>query len=227
MVLHGSYDTALGIMEASAMEPVAEADSSFIAVFPEMAEYEGAEWGYGNASEVKFFRDVSNLLTRQYLVATDQVFAVGHSAGGSMALFLQNHLPDVFRGVAAVEAGLPTQESTGNGRPTMLVWNHNDPVLAEYGGERLYEDTLSFLRRGDPTGAGPSSVEPLATSGEVVSAELLTWPARGSSPSTCVVSWTSYEPTHDWLNPTNIDGTTLDASILLWQFFKSILVAKA
>jgi len=174
---------------------------------------------------VKFFRDVSNLLTRQYYVARDQVFAVGHSSGGSMALFLQNHLPDVFRGVASVEAGLPANQVwTGNGRPTMVVWNHNDPVLAEYGGEQLYNDTLSMLRRRDPTGAGPSSVEPLSTSGGVVWAELLTWPAQGSNPLTSVVSWKSSAPTHAWLNPTHIKGTTLDASKMVWQFFKKLLV---
>merc|ERR1712194_35127 len=67
-------------------------------------------------------------------------YALGHSAGGSFVLFLQNRFPTLFEAFVSVEATpggevlSHDQQPQGvleNLRPTMLVWNRHDPYLKE------------------------------------------------------------------------------------------------
>lgn len=71
-----------------------------------------------------------------------------------MSLFLQNEV-DVFKAAGAVESAvgnLDKWDMSRRGIPTMIVWNHADPVLEEYaptGGEPAYYNlTIQTLRRG-------------------------------------------------------------------------------
>merc|ERR1711933_581627 len=99
------------------------------------------------------------MLEREFLLNREEVYVCGHSSGGTMALYLQNNLHDLFRGAASVEAGAGHQwlwNERNTGRPTMIIWNHNDPVLN--GWDSLLADTIKLLRRHDTTGSGPSFV---------------------------------------------------------------------
>lgn len=226
VVLHGSNDTALNIANATGMEKVAEDTTGFLAVFPEMVKPRGMSWGFGDPSEMAFFRAMVDRLGSEYALKDDQVYVCGHSNGGTMALFLQNNMGDTFSGGAAVESGvghLDVWKNESKGRPTMVIWNHNDPVLAEFGGEQLYRDTIAKLRRHDHTGVGPSSMEPLPVGASgVLYAEKLSWDSSADVPAMSVISWASMIPTHHWLNPAAVPGTSLDASRLVWQFFSSL-----
>jgi poly(3-hydroxybutyrate) depolymerase len=225
VVLHGTGDYALSIAKTTRFEELAESSSKpFLAVFPEMSTPGGEEWGYLDDSP--FFLALRDSLDDQFSLERSEVYVCGHSAGGSMAIFLQNSLPNVFRGAAAVEAGIGGEKwwnEESSGRPTMLVWNHNDPVLREYGGEALLNKTLSKLRRhASPTDQQPSFSMPVATfnASVVKHAEQLLYGASGSSPPLAVVSWETTLPTHHWSSPVNVPGS-FDASAFVWDFFQS------
>ncbi|CAK0906118.1 unnamed protein product, partial [Prorocentrum cordatum] len=205
MVLHGSEDTALNIANVSGFAAVAEnVTDGFILAFPEMVKERADSWDFGAPHEVGFFRAAVHLLHSKGLVRREKVFVCGHSNGGTMALFLQNNLPDVFSGAAAVEAGVGHLEQWKNlsyGSPTMVIWNHNDNVLQEFGGEKLYHDTLATLRRHDPyhSHSEPASRTRLdaGSGGSVRYAERLLWRATSEGlPPLMVVSWGSELPSH-------------------------------
>jgi len=227
LVLHGSLDSPEGIAEASNFHSIAARTSpGFIVVYPEMLKPGGLAWGYNAPWEHHFFRGVVDLLVDQFAVARDEIFVTGHSAGGSMTLYLQNNMPELFKGAAAVEAGVGTLSAWRNesyGRPTMVVWNHNDPVLAEFGGDQLFHDTVTQLRRHDDPKSWPDQILALPAGYQgVVSAERKLWKAREMQPRTHIISWTSADPTHHWVNGKNLPGAPLDASILIWDFFQAV-----
>jgi len=149
-----------------------------------------------------------------------------------MSLYLQNNMPDVFRAAAAVESGLGFLDQWHNqssGRPAMVIWNHNDPVLQWFGGEALYNAMLRQLRRHDPRGAntGPSRVTgvgvalPEVQTSAINYAEWLTWPCVGRSPALEVVSWKSFDPTHQWASPRFVPGA-FNAASVTWMFFQRV-----
>lgn len=237
VVLHGSVDTAVNIANKARFEQVAEAHSpGFLLVYPEMQHYKGEDWGYSDPREMAFFSDLPGAIANAgFPIDQAKVFVAGHSSGGSMALYLQNNLPEVFNGAAAVEAGVGHLEVWQNksfGRPTMVVWNHNDNVLAEYGGESLYQQTVAHLRRHDPSTrlgseAGPRYWKPmLEATSSVVYANRLYWPAVGNAPPLAVVSWQSASATHNWANPVNVPGS-FDAASQIWSFFQEPYVDAA
>lgn len=232
VVLHGSLATAPSIADQSRFEEVAEArNPGFLIVYPEMKHYKALSWGFSEPDEVAFFKELPNAIAEAgFPIDQEKVFVAGHSNGGTMSLFLQNNLPDVFKGAAAVEAGvghLDAWQNASFGRPTMVVWNHNDNVLAKYGGESLYQETLLKLRRHDPStrfgaAAGPSQFKPISgVSSGVVYANRFYWPAVGNVPPLAVVSWQSDTPTHNWANPYNVPGA-FDAASQIWKFFQEI-----
>jgi poly(3-hydroxybutyrate) depolymerase len=230
IVLHGSLDTPVNIAGHSRFDELAEArNPGFLVVYPEMQTPLGMHWGY--TDDISFFEELPKAIAEAgYPVNHDQVFVTGHSAGGTMSLFLQNNMPHLFKGAAAVESGVGNLMLWHNhsfGAATMVVWNHNDPVLAEFGGDGLYQQTLRKLRRHDPAGAevGPQNVTMI--SGEtpgVMYAERLYWPAVGEVPPLAVMSYRTLEATHAWSNPMNIQGAAFDAAAAIWSFFEEQIV---
>lgn len=233
-VLHGSEDTAPNIANCAGFEGVAEAHNpGFLLVYPEMQHYKADSWGFGEQYDTAFFRDLpSAVASAGFPIDQTKVFVAGHSVGGTMSLYLQNNMPDVFKGAAAVEAGvghLGKWQNMSLGRPTIVVWNHNDNVLAEYGGESLYQRTILHLRRHDPatrfgSAAGAQVWKPVADVDHgAVYANRLYWPAVGKVPPLAVVSWRSSIPTHNWSNPVNVPGS-FDAAAQIWSFFQEVQV---
>jgi len=73
-------------------------------------------------------------------IDADQVFAVGFSNGGHMALRLALEAPDFVVGVAAIAASLPTAENlscvpSGQPVPVLLINGDADPISPYDGGE--------------------------------------------------------------------------------------------
>mmetsp|Transcript_65852 Transcript_65852/g.129798 ORF Transcript_65852/g.129798 Transcript_65852/m.129798 type:complete len:373 (+) Transcript_65852:62-1180(+) len=230
VVLHGSYTSNLAMADLTRYHQVTE---SAVVLYPEMRIPKGISWEYSAPWETSFFRALPAAVVKAgYNVNASQIFVVGHSSGGTMSLYLQNNLPDVFRAAAAVESGVGFLDEWHNqsfGRPVMVVWNHNDPVLQQFGGEALYNTTLTQLRRHDPRGAttGPSHAtsEGLALPGVktfgINYAERLTWPAIGRSPALEVISWKSVHPTHEWACQRYVPGA-FNAASVTWNFFQRV-----
>jgi len=226
IVLHGSETTNYVMARVTQYHTVVP---SALVVYPEMLIPKGEIWGYNASSETSFFRALPGAVQRAgYNVDFSQVFVVGHSSGGTMSLFLQNNMPDVFRAAAAVEAGvghLQAWRNQSSGTPVMLVWNHNDPVLQEFGGEALYLESLRQLRRHDPAGPtiDPSNVTevalPEAQASGVAYAMRVFWPAAGHASALEVVSWKTWIPTHHWASQRAVPGA-FDAAAITWDFFR-------
>jgi len=226
VVLHGSETSNYEMANVTRYHTVTD---SAVVVYPEMQIPKGEDWGYNASSETSFFRALPGAVERAgYRVDSSQVFVVGHSSGGSMSLLLQNNMPDLFRAAAAVEAGachLQMWCNQSSGTPVMLVWNHNDPVLQEFGGEALYFQSLRQLRRHDPAGptVDPSNVTelalPVAQASGIAYAMRMVWPAAGHASALEVVSWKSWTPTHHWASQRAVPGA-FDAAAMTWDFFR-------
>jgi len=224
IALHGSGDCALGLAARSGFQAVAE-EAQLLVVYPEMASPETEDWGYNDPREVSFFNGMVEMLGYEFLVDPKAVYVCGHASGGTMALFLQNKYPGIFRAAAAVEAGVADLDQWDNssfGRPVAVVWNHNDQVLQDYGGRGLFRRTLQQLLRTEPgQHDAPAEVTPLCgpssgpASGDVLYANRLQWDAQGRRPPVMVVSWASAEPTHAWPSST----ACFDAARVIWAFF--------
>lgn len=225
IVLHGSEDHPLAIANASRFEDVAElSPEPFLSVFPDMEKPGGEEWGY--AKDSYFFQALADTLVSDFAVNRKEIYVCGHSAGGTMALYLQNNLPGVIRAAASVEAAMghtAEWDHESSGRPTLLIWNHNDPVLKSW--DLHLSGTIKMLRRHDSTNSAPSFSlpVPLLNNSAVRYAQMFLWGTAGSVPQTAVVSWQTENATHSWSNPYNVPGS-FDAAFLIWDFFRSTRV---
>jgi len=162
VVLHGSEEESQEIF-SSGFEPFADFYNFYVA-YPEMTVPKSDEWGYDK--DIPFFQELAKQL--RHNLGVKEIVLCGHSAGGSMTLYLQNELSD-FQQAIVISAGvgkLDLWDMSKTGKPTLLIWNINDPVLAYYGGEKLYNQTLTVLRRGD---IGESPVKMDLPRSEVVS----------------------------------------------------------
>jgi len=213
VVLHGSGCRPSDYFGVG-LEPLADR-WGFLVVYPEMRQPGSDEWGY--REDIPFFAALlERLRASDFGLDPARVFVSGHSAGGTMALLLQNEAADLFAASAAVSAGVGHLEQWSlarEGRPCLLVWNHADPVLAEYGGEQLYSQTVETLRRRGSR--APVWVEPLPLSGTVVSAELRKYEQDGA-PEMWEVFWRTSPGTHAWPQKLMF---SVDASQLMVDFF--------
>lgn len=226
IVLHGSEDYPLAIASTSRFEDVAESSPEpFLSVFPEMETPGGEVWGY--EKDLKFFQALAETLERNFAVNREEVYVCGHSAGGTMSLFLQNNLPGVIRGAAAVEAAIGHTEAwdhNSSGRPTLLIWNNNDPVLKDW--DAVLSDTIKMLRRHDSINSAPSFSlpVPLLNNSAVRYANMFLWGSVASVPQTAVLSWRTDTATHSWSSPHNVPGS-FDAASVIWDFFRATRLA--
>eukprot|EP00929_Paragymnodinium_shiwhaense_P008326 TRINITY_DN112278_c0_g1_i1.p1 TRINITY_DN112278_c0_g1~~TRINITY_DN112278_c0_g1_i1.p1 ORF type:complete len:288 (-),score=42.27 TRINITY_DN112278_c0_g1_i1:208-1071(-) len=215
-VLHGSYSTPSSMFDLG-FEELAE-KHNFLVVYPEMAIPAAPQWAY--EGDLDFFAALSlRLQEHDFMLDASRAFVCGHSAGATMSLFLQNEA-DTFRAAGAVEGAvghLQAWHMERTGKPTMLVWNHGDPVLAEYappGGEpAYYNQTVSTLRRRG--NQQPSSSTSLPVSGITEFANLVHY-EEDDAPELLVLSFRSMPGTHAWATRAQFP---FDSAELLTQFF--------
>jgi len=232
VVLHGSSVSNFEMADTTRYHEIME---SAVVLYPETRIPKGLKWDYDAPWETSFFKALPSAVAEAgYNSDPSRFFVVGHSAGGSMSLFLQNNMPEVFQAGAAVEAGVGLVnkwQNQSSGGPVLVVWNHNDPVLQEFGGDTLYRTTVRQLRCHDPAGAitGPSYVEdvelPETQTSEVQYAERLIWPPTGFAPALEVVSWKTRNPTHHWANQKFVPGA-FNAAAVTWDFFQRTAQAR-
>lgn len=209
-VLHGSYEAPSDYFHLGFEEVAAQ--RSFLMVYPEMPG-RGYDWGYIN--DLPYFSELVKRLEADFAMNPEETFVCGHSAGGTMALYLQNQdkVPG-FRRAASVSAGVAGLEDVwqkGRKGRTMLIYNRNDPVVRGYMGE-----TVSFLLQGAPAQQTLLAEHPLEVSGsgEVVDARIAVYGGEGL-PELRTVQWASNPGRHGW--PTA--GRSFSATELIIDFF--------
>jgi poly(3-hydroxybutyrate) depolymerase len=222
-VLHGSEAVAADMFNKG-FEALAE-KHGFLVVYPQMKIPDGYEWGY--QEDFPYFFALLDRLYEDYGLDPNQTFVCGHSAGGSMALFLQNEVKHFSKG-AAVEADvgrLHLWKMWKTGHPSMVIWNHADPELnyVPAGGELHYFNrTVKTLRR---HGTKDFTIaKSLPTSPTIVSAQYLLYPTEGrwfmgpdlGSPELRILNFKSNPGTHAWADKS---WATFDATEELVKFF--------
>eukprot|EP00929_Paragymnodinium_shiwhaense_P057935 TRINITY_DN2901_c0_g1_i1.p1 TRINITY_DN2901_c0_g1~~TRINITY_DN2901_c0_g1_i1.p1 ORF type:complete len:282 (+),score=23.04 TRINITY_DN2901_c0_g1_i1:254-1099(+) len=215
-VLHGSDSVAEDMFDVG-FEQFADVHN-FLVVYPEMHVPRSAKWGFHD--DIPYFDALSKRLQAEdYGMDGSRAFVCGHSAGGTMSLFLQNEA-DTFSAAAAVEAApgsLELWNMSRVGKRTMVVWNHADPVLAEYAPEQdeseYYNMTIDVLRRHGTR--KPMASERLPLSVRTVSADVHTY-EEDLAPELVMLSWRSWPGTHSW--PTAWEFS-FDAAHVLTKFF--------
>ena len=144
LVLHGSGGVASD-MFGLGFESLADA-RNFVVVYPEMRVPKGSEWGY--LDDIPYFGALARRLQQSdFGVPADKIFVCGHSAGGTMVTLLQNEM-DEFAAAGVVEAAvghLSNWTMARRGKPTMVVWNHADPVLKEYAPGAAARETVILM----------------------------------------------------------------------------------
>lgn len=201
-VLHGSDEVAAESDVASEFQALAQ-DHAFLLVYPETKVKRASDWDY--REDVGYISALVQRLQEQrdYRLDAGRLFVCGHSAGGSFALFLQNEI-GLFSAAAAVEAGVGYLEDwdlSKQGKRTMLIWNHADPVLTAFaptivaGGEpALFNLTISTLRR---HGSLKFALYSMPTSETIVAASSRLYPEDGA-PQLSVLSFRSHPGSHAW-----------------------------
>jgi len=197
-VLHGSGGVAAD-MFGRGFEALA--DVPFLTVYPEMQHPRATTWGYKD--DLPYFSAlVQRLQDKDFRVDPARTFVCGHSAGGSMALFLLNEV-DHFAAGGAVEAAVGHLDSWNmarRGHPAMIIWNHRDPVLRAYAPEKKEEKyfdlTISTLRR---HGSRTFTPQWLPSSWFISFAQIQKYP-EDDSPRLWMLHFQNRWPfgTHDW-----------------------------
>ncbi len=170
VVLHGDGGSGAGIRAALPIDAVAAGGATFI--YPDAP---GGTFEYftaaGRSSEVRFIRDLIDLLFAESAIDRDRVFLAGFSGGGTMANVLACRMENDEIRATAINAGslYPIDDDftyTGNGGvscalpATMLLWGESDstPGVSYTIGLGIRDNVTATLNCG--TGTAPFSPAP-------------------------------------------------------------------
>lgn len=218
-VLHGSDDVPSSFFNVG-FEPLADAHD-FLVVYPEMQVPRSDDWGY--ESDMAYFKALHQRLQDDFAMDGSRAFVCGHSAGGTMSLFLQNEM-DIFQAAASIEAAPEPWKWHLNrtGHRSMIIYNHADPVLREFAPQKSLPKLLNFsvatLRR--QGSKKPLSSRLLYKEDGWPSAELTHYP-QDAAPELWILKWFSDPGTHEW--PTSPKFSFNAAKHILKFFFEDQL----
>ena len=115
-VLHGYSGDALGIMNYSGMNQVAD-DNGFAVCYPQGLSDDwdynfwnvGYDWHeYETVDDVEFLTELAEYLRGEYDLSRDHVFSTGMSNGGDMSYLLACEVSEIFRAIAPVAGCMMT-----------------------------------------------------------------------------------------------------------------------
>lgn len=126
---HGDGDSVKSMASYSQLDRLA-ADNGFILAYPDTRD---ARWTIDKIkdnSDVRFFDQLLDDLSRQYPIDRERVFVVGMSNGASFVQLLMLTRPNDIAAVVA-HSGVRPQElkPANNPRPIMLVVGDKDPAF--------------------------------------------------------------------------------------------------
>ncbi len=143
-VLHGYSGTAQGIESSTGFSGISDREG-FIAVYPNALPWTtglqmwcggGAyyDWWDGQVDDVNFFETLIDVISTDYTIDPNRIYAFGHSNGGFMCHHLGARLPHRFAAIAPC-AGLMALNDFVEGPPVSVIHFHGeDDAVVAYGG---------------------------------------------------------------------------------------------
>ena len=151
-VLHGYSGDALGIMNYSGMNQVAD-DNGFAVCYPQGLSDDwdynfwnvGYDWHeYETVDDVEFLTELAEYLRGEYDLSRDHVFSTGMSNGGDMSYLLACEASEIFRAIAPVAGCMMTwiYDSCGPIDPITVFEIHgtDDDVTWWEGADEIFND---------------------------------------------------------------------------------------
>ena len=151
-VLHGYSGDALGIMNYSGMNQVAD-DNGFAVCYPQGLSDDwdynfwnvGYDWHeYETVDDVEFLTELAEYLRGEYDLSRDHVFSTGMSNGGDMSYLLACEASEIFRAIAPVAGCMMTwiYDSCDPIDPTPVFEIHgtDDDVTWWEGADEIFND---------------------------------------------------------------------------------------
>lgn len=150
---HGFGDNASDYMNNADMRAVAESDT-FILVYPQGSCSDGSShWNpcptggdnKSTADDVGFVESMISVISSQYNVDMDRIYAAGYSNGGMMAYGIANYKSDLIAAVASVSGVmLDCTGPTNHPMPVVHLHGTSDGVLP-YNGNNDWNSAQSTL----------------------------------------------------------------------------------
>lgn len=150
---HGFGGSASDFLQEADMRQLAESDT-FILVYPQGSCSEGYSYwnacpnGNDNKSDTDdfgFVESLINVVSSQYNIDAERVYAVGYSNGGMMAYGLANYKSDLIAAIGSVSgAMLDCIGPTSHPMPVIHLHGTSDDVLP-YSGSSEWNSTQSTL----------------------------------------------------------------------------------
>jgi len=215
MSLHGFRSDAGQQQTLSGLSRLADAEG-FIAVYPQGLD---AKWRFARpGADADFILAVIEDVALRTAVDRDRIYVNGISNGAQMAWRMACDHPQVFAAVGYVAGGYPKVCNAGQ-VPTILFHGTDDRLLP-YDGRPPFIAVRDFAR-----GAATGAECRLAETGEIVFATRDVtgerWACNQAAP---VVLYTVQGGGHSWPGsaamPAQITTQDIDASQLMWAFFK-------
>jgi polyhydroxybutyrate depolymerase len=140
---HGFGGSASDYMQEADMRSLAEADT-FILVYPQGSYLDGtSHWNAcplggdnkSNADDVGFIESMISVISSQYNIDIERIYAAGYSSGGMMAYGLANYKSDLIAAVASVSGVmLDCTGPTSHPMPVVHLHGTSDGVIPYNGG---------------------------------------------------------------------------------------------
>ena len=150
---HGFGDNASDYMNNADMRAVSESDT-FILVYPQGSCLDGSShWNpcptggdnKSTADDVGFVESMISVISSQYNVDMDRIYAAGYSNGGMMAYGIANYKSDLIAAVASVSGVmLDCTGPTNHPMPVVHLHGTSDGVLP-YNGNNDWNSAQSTL----------------------------------------------------------------------------------
>ncbi|MEY3405115.1 MAG: hypothetical protein RL161_545 [Bacteroidota bacterium] len=245
-VLHGGTGTPEGMLRLADFRPIADREK-VILVYP--AGFQ-KNWNDGRPTtpnqlginDVKFFSQLTDLLTRSYSIDASKIYATGISNGGFMASRLGCQLSSKLAAIAVVAASMEANTiapacSPGVSVPALYIHGTVDPLVPFAGGEMIASGTAGgFIlshtevieKWVNLNGCSPNpkitDLEDKAIDGTTIRRRVYSNASNGSE----VVSFIVQNGGHTWpqgyqyLSELIIGKTSQDmnACEVIWDFFK-------
>ncbi len=240
IILHGHGETAENFEKYTGMSDKADAEG-FIAVYPQAlgdpSDWHTAVDGPRKRDDIRFIRDIIDLLETRYRIDPRRIYAAGHSNGGFMTYRLASALSDRLAAIGVTAGSIGMVNDQGDtvriappAHPVSVIHFHGmaDPSVPYDGGKESdgpnnivsVANTIQFWTSADKCPSVPTARSVSENKNVIID----TYSPCASG--TAVVLYTIVDGTHRWPGDEvpwytfpGRDITDVNATDVMWTFF--------